>query len=101
MARGNPFALLPIEVELQKEKAFALRGTGTKLERAIEELRTLEASLPSVPPGERALRVQRHARLRVEAERLRWNLMVQREAMGLTRHDDLDRVYPIPAALKP
>jgi hypothetical protein len=31
---------------------------------------------------------------------LRYYLVVQREAMGLRRHADVDRVYPIPPPLR-
>ena len=37
--------------------------------------------------------------LRKQARRYRWYLEVQREALGLVRHDDLDRFYPIPPQL--
>jgi hypothetical protein len=41
----------------------------------------------------------RHAELRERARRYRWYLEVQRESVGLTRHEALDELYPIPGPL--
>jgi hypothetical protein len=98
--QANPFAFLPIELELQREKASALRYAGEKLETLLHKLHRIEAALPSLPPGERALQVLEHGRLLEQAEQARWNLIVQREAMGLNRHDDVDRQYPKPTRIK-
>jgi hypothetical protein len=35
--------------------------------------------------------------LAATAKRLRYELIVQREASGLFRHEDVDRQYPIPS----
>lgn len=40
--------------------------------------------------------MKRHSELRAALQEERWKMMVQREALGLTRHDDLDDIYPIP-----
>lgn len=37
---------------------------------------------------------------REESERQRWNLCVQREAIGARRHEDVDRLYPIAPKLE-
>lgn len=98
--RFNPEALLPIEVELQREKASALRRVGQRLEQLIAELSRLRAELSSARPGDRARPLARYGELRREAEAQRWKMIVQREALGLTRHDDVDRYYPIPPPIE-
>ncbi len=96
----NPFALLPIELEMAREKASVLNAVGRKLEDVLGKLAKIEAALPTLPPGERALQVLQHGRLYEESEQLRWKMIVQREAMGLSRHDDVDRLYPKPTRIK-
>ncbi|NNB90460.1 hypothetical protein [Corallococcus exiguus] len=101
MARPvNVNALLPIEVEFQRERASGLRRSGDRLEGALALVAQAEKEL-------RALhglsRMERYAAYRVlwkEAERLRWNLTVQREACGLRNHSDLDLIYPLPPLLR-
>lgn len=85
--RFNPEALLPIEVELAKEKASALGAVGARLDKMIAELHTL-AKRPDA-------RTQ-YTALRERALHERWKLIVQREAMGLSGHEDVDRLYAIP-----
>ena len=98
--QGNPFALLPVELEMLREKASGLQAVGRKLEEVLLKLQRIETALPKLPPGERALQVLEHGRLYEESEQLRWKMVVQREAMGLSRHDDVDRMYPRPARIK-
>jgi hypothetical protein len=98
--RFNPEAQLPIEVELQREKASALRRVGHKLEQLIAELAQLEKEIASASGAERAKRLTRHAALLREAEDQRWKMIVQREAMGLSRHEEVDRHYPLPRPIQ-
>jgi hypothetical protein len=98
--RFRPEAQLPIEVELQREKASALRLAGERLEQLISQLVTVEREVASTVGAERARRVARHAALLREAEHQRWKMIVQREAMGLTRHEAVDRHYPLPPAIE-
>jgi hypothetical protein len=98
--RVRPEAPLQIEVELQREKASALRRVGLRLDQLIAELAELEAKIASATGAERAKRVERHAALRREAEDQRWKMIVQREAMGLSRHEEVDRHYPVPPAIE-
>lgn len=93
-------APLAIEVEILKEKTSALRRVSAKVESLLEELARLEQSLAGTRGPERARGVARHRELRAEAEKQRWYLMVQREAMGLYHHDDLLAIYPLPAPLE-
>ncbi|HZH79252.1 MAG TPA: hypothetical protein VEY88_24740 [Archangium sp.] len=41
----------------------------------------------------------RHKELRAEAEKQRWYLVIQREALGLRQHADLEEMYPLPPAV--
>lgn len=95
----NPLGALHVELELDREKAGGLRRVGERLERLISELRALEQSLTGLGGERRATALCRHAQLRAEALRQRHDMHVQREAMGLRQHGDLDALYPIPAAL--
>ncbi len=56
---------------------------------------------PSSPPprkgeGDHAALVDEYRSLRRQARRYRWYLEIQREAIGLRRHELLDELYPIP-----
>jgi hypothetical protein len=95
----NPGSVLHVELELAKEKASGLRRVGEKLEALLAGLRQLEQSLPQLHGEAREAALSRHAQLRAEALQQRYNMRVQREAMGLWHHGDLDELYPIPAAL--
>lgn len=99
MARDPIGGALAIEVELRKEKVSALRRVGGKLEALLGDLRALESELPAVKPEDRPRSLDRHRQLRAEAEKYRWYLIIQREAIGLTRHDDVLQQYPIPAPI--
>lgn len=49
------------------------------------------------PDFDRKLR--EYARLQLEAKQLRHALIIQRETVGLRRHEDVDRQYPLPGPL--
>ncbi|MBZ4397122.1 hypothetical protein OWM54_06265 [Myxococcus sp. MISCRS1] len=101
MARNeNVNALLPVEVEFQKEKASALRRTGEKLEKALAALALAERELLSSQGTARAARHARYREVRKEAEVQRWNLMVQREACGIRNNRELDLMYPMPPLVR-
>lgn len=102
-----------VESEIRKEKAETLGRAGERLERALQELETLrgdffrlaangssaspEAQAASAVTIERKL--AEYARLREQARQLRHALIIQREAAGLWRHEDVDRQYPLPGPL--
>lgn len=101
MARDDRVnALLPVEVDFQREKATGLRRSGDKLEQMLKELSEVERGLRDLTGPSRAAFVSRYMALRKEAEHQKWVLMVQREACGLRNHRDLDLVYPLPPPLK-
>lgn len=101
MPRFNPMTeALPIEVQLQAEKATALRRVGQKLDSLLAELSETERELLRVTGAARARLVSRHQGLRAEAEHQRWCLIVQREAMGQLSHTDVYEMYRIPPAVE-
>ena len=82
--------------ELQEERVAALQRISRMLESLIGELRTVRERVrrASGPDRERELTAWRD--LRRHAVRYRWYLEVQREALGLRRHDVLDEFYEVP-----
>jgi hypothetical protein len=84
-----------IQQEINGEKAAALARIAGTLEALLDELRRIEREADALP----ARALERHRELREKALRYRWYLEVQREAVGLTRHDALDELYPVPAPL--
>ena len=105
--------LQDIESEIRKEKAEALGRAGERLERALQDLETfrqeisgvIAAKLESIDLGEERFPPEvekilaEYARLRERARELRHSLIIQREAVGLWRHEDVDRQYPLPDCL--
>ena len=90
-----------LEAMLNQERANALGLTGKRLEKELREMDRLAAEL-SLADGttEKKLR-SLHEDARHEAARQLYNLIVQREALGLTRHDDLYEQYQVPRSLVP
>jgi hypothetical protein len=84
------------ETEIRGEMVAALaRITGT-LEALLGELQRRGEELRGLPGPDRARALEDWAAVREQARQYRWYLVVQREALGLFRHDDLDRHYPLP-----
>lgn len=94
-------APLPIEVEIQGEKAKALGRTARAFEQELDRLLTFEARLSGLSLRERAKLEPEHQALRGRAARRLWFLIVHREAIGLRRHESLYDVYQIPRSLVP
>lgn len=81
---------------MNKEKAGALGNTARKLDAALERCRSLKEELDRATDASlRALLLHDYRATREESEKQRWNLCVQREAMGLLRHEEVDRHYPV------
>jgi hypothetical protein len=102
-----------VETEIQKERAEALGRAGERLEEALGVLRALRQKLEGVggdPPGE-SRDLEAGGRVQADTEmaryrawharvlQLRHYLIIQREAIGLRRHEDVDRHYPMPPDL--
>ncbi|HEX8438781.1 hypothetical protein [Archangium sp.] len=96
----SPDSVLAIEVEIQSEKASAMRRVARQLESLLAELEQTEQALHGLSGPTRARFVERHRELRAEAEKQRWYLIIQREAMGLRHHGDIDELYRLPAAVQ-
>jgi hypothetical protein len=91
-------ALLQLERELVVERATALARIAEALAARLARLGEAGSALRDAPLDRRPALAEAYAALRAEALRWRWYLEVQREALGILRHDDLDRFYPVPAA---
>jgi len=96
-ALGAPLA---IEVEIRAEKASAMRRVAQKVESLLAEMEKVEVASLGTQGAERARHVARHQTLRAEAEKQRWYLIVQREAMGLWHHGDIEELYRLPTPLR-
>lgn len=82
-------------LELRAEGASALGRLGRTLEATLDELRALRHQMHAKPRDRDVLR-ERQVSLLARARLYRYFLEVQREAMGLGDHRDLDRYYPPP-----
>ena len=94
--------LLPVERELRAEKAAALAIAAEKLEQALAELAAAQQAYEAAPEGTPARQrlADKHQGLRAYAAERLWFLLVQREAMGLTQHDNVLAFYRVPPALR-
>jgi hypothetical protein len=96
MRAGTVQSFGRVEQELQQERAAALGRIGRRLQDLIVRLESLRAEMEHGPPLERH---RLHVEYRSTWERARtyrWYLEVQREAVGLRRHEKLDETYPLP-----
>jgi hypothetical protein len=84
------------EHEFLREKAAALTRIATKLEILIDRLEAVRRVMEHATGDERERQREICRDLRAEARRYRWYLEVQRESVGLFRHERLDEIYRIP-----
>jgi len=94
---GTPLA---IEVQIRQEKASALRRVGDKLETLIGQLVKLEGELRTLTGPPHSKKVEQYQKLWADADHQRWYLVIQREALGLFDHSEVDLMYPIPPKVK-
>jgi hypothetical protein len=94
---GTPLA---VEVQLRQEKASALRRVGDKLEALIGQLTKLEEELRTLSGAPRSKKLTEYEKLWADADYQRWCLVIQREAMGLFDHAEVDLMYPRPPKLR-
>jgi hypothetical protein len=85
-----------LEKEILAEKAAALARIAGRLEGLLAELERLGEQIPALSGPERERSLESHRLALEEARLYRWYLDVQREAVGLRRHEGLDRLYPLP-----
>ena len=102
-----------VQTEIQREKAEALGRAGERLEQVLRDLETTRQELLRLvgdakddDPREKAeltiLAEEKwamYSRLWEQAREIRHSLIIQREAVGLWRHEDVERQYPTPARL--
>ena len=89
-----------LEQEIQQERAAALGRIARTLEALLGRLEMIRQRADTVSGPVRETVVAEHAEVRAQATTYRWYLEVQREAVGLRRHDTLDDIYPIPPPLR-
>jgi hypothetical protein len=87
------------EAEIRAEKAAALARIGRTLEGLLADLARRREQMAGRAGPERGRAAADYAALREQAALYRWYLVVQREALGLSRHDEVDRHYPLPEPL--
>lgn len=89
-------ALASIEAEARQERASALGRVGRILEAHLDEAHALKARWERAPQSARPALEAAFAQEVELAKKYRWYLEVQREAMGLRQHQEVERQYPIP-----
>ncbi|MEY2930965.1 MAG: hypothetical protein RL033_1714 [Pseudomonadota bacterium] len=97
-ARMSGAALATVQRELMEEIAHSLGKAGRKVQRQAELLQALVARVASevLTTDEREQLREEYRRQRALADRHLRDFLIQREALGFRRHDEVRRVYPIP-----
>ncbi|HET7342243.1 MAG TPA: hypothetical protein VFL90_12350 [Methylomirabilota bacterium] len=89
--------LAKVEEEIRREKAAALGRAGERLEAALAATDALGRALDAESdPGRRAALLEDYEAARRRASHARTMLLIQREAIGLRQHRDVDRTFPEP-----
>jgi hypothetical protein len=88
-----------LERELTGERVAALRRIVERLEALLAELEQHRAAWAAASGKGRAAVAEAHRATRGRARLYRWYLEVQRAALGLRRHDELDGCHPVPGTL--
>jgi hypothetical protein len=85
--------------EIRSEKAGALARVAEALEKALAELARADAAIAAARGAPAALIARRQDCLSEAAERL-WYLVIQRESLGLARHETVFDVYRVPREVR-
>ena len=85
--------------ELNEERVAALTRIARTLESLITQLRELRDRIGTTTAAGGERDVAAYEELRARARQYRWYLEVQREALGMRRHEVLDEFYRIPEPL--
>ena len=98
--------LQKIEAEIKKEKAEALGRSGDRLGEALKALLILgeeidakiKSALKHTAQSRREINrdIEFFNQKREEVLKFRYYLIVHREALGLRKHTDVDRIFSIP-----
>jgi hypothetical protein len=91
--------LAALHREIVEEAAHSMGSSARRLAASLEALERLDEELAHVDPADEARRRELVARFNAQREdallRLHY-VQIQREALGFTRHDELERHYPVP-----
>jgi hypothetical protein len=82
--------------ELNEERAAALLRISKTLESLIHQLRASRERVRTASGPDREREMAAWQSLRARAVKYRWYLEVQREALGMSRHEVLDEFYKVP-----
>jgi hypothetical protein len=85
--------------EIRSEKAGALSRVAEGLEKALAELARAEAALAAAGRARSILLARRQECVSEAAERL-WYLVIQRESVGITRHETVYDVFRVPREVR-
>lgn len=87
-----------LEEEILEEMSQALTRAAAKIDFALLNLELAEREIEQAKSeAERAEKIRVYNERRDEAWKARWEFVVHREALGFTRHEQIERDYPIPA----
>jgi hypothetical protein len=81
--------------ELNEERVAALRRISGTLESLIRQLQASREHLRHSSGDQRERQLENVRELRARALKYRWYLEVQREALGIRRHEALDEFYRV------
>jgi hypothetical protein len=95
--KPKPDAHDAVQRDLQAERAAALARATEQLESALAELAAADAACAAGPTA--AARALRREALEHAGERL-WFLVIQREAVGLHRHEELHEILRVPREVR-
>jgi hypothetical protein len=87
-----------IAEQITEEKGSSLARTGEQLEAALASLAAAQAALAACPADGR-LKAAREDSVRTTARWL-YYLLVQRDAVGPTSHEEVFRIYKIPGEVR-
>ena len=97
MSRRSAEAHARIVGEIAREKAATLGRAGERLEAALAEVAEIERALRAAADAPtRAPLAAAYERAWHAAEAARQTLLIQREAVGLRHHRDMDVQFPRP-----
>ena len=86
-----------VEREIVQEKAATLGRAGERLEAVLAAAREIGETLDAErDPARREALLREYAAIRRQAAAARQMLLIQREAIGLRYHRDVDRQFPEP-----
>jgi hypothetical protein len=86
-----------VEREIVQEKAATLGRAGERLEASLAAARVLGDALTAArDPARRETLLREYEAARRQAAAARQMLLIQREAIGLRHHRDVDRQFPEP-----